>query len=607
MGESLGGQRELPDPKLDLKSRIETLRKELLSARREFCGDLTSDVFQAESYTSSKEYKEHLLEEIEDIFQSTHAMLERRDELMFKEALTAAEKEEFEGLNKVAVDVDEVRKIVKSAFNGHYPYKLKRLNDMKLMYDLKDDFDITDVDILSARFCDPEVLRKMNPSRATIDAINLGPAGLDSRANIFQYCDLPKETKTYLEEVIVNDVAIEKGDLLVSYLVKYKFSKKSQDKLIRKLQKYADEIHETQDYWGVSKEQMLGAILSIDVLGSEVINNAQKRKLADCYVKMGTGLDCQLIMIQYERYLTPQSRKIAEAKTKSRGNPDYRTPSLYEIDKEQLKGKKLHFVTHPFWELGTPRKLMESEKDPEKLFTKTITLLLEKAKETLKTKPVCSDYLKAYKLYAEYKRFKELQKQEDTITVLLSPKAHSPIGYEGASSPDLIQQMYGNSGNLFRLESDSNISGSLKSQDSNFLKDLIEDDTQLEVSGAYIGKCMQGTASSLIEMGKGERVLVDYSMSYPQFDELGVYRQDKWKGWDLHKLKDFSEKELAEHNMPRVHIPEGLKIENPEDLEQIFEANREFNEALEEFIFQQLAVEETKDYRYNAWQATHVR
>lgn len=513
--------------------------------------------------------------------------LKRREELLNRDELTAGESEELALLKELTKQIEAIKFLILEFAKDFELDKevILRTGDLRLIFDLKETYGFTNAEIIIAAEWGYEL---EDETLKLLSGLIIDDEELENICNskpyaapcILKYCNLKPNQREFIFKGIVSG----KYDWNVFDLLFVDLPKKVQEYLIKGIESGKGEMFE-----GINKE-----VAAMDLISSPWLDDRQKRRLLVQIVKHGDAREIDYHLKKYPQLFTPQMRKSAEVKRKQdKVKPILKIPDIYDAVPEDFVGKKLRFVTHPFFLLfGSAQDwireiALKDLGEGGKAYAEGAILNLMNYAIANRNPRI---YVAALDFLTEYERYGKVAEEQDSVTVFLFPKIYSGklTKKEKAYLETMASFFASNKGNVFYLRTATHNTGFLERADKRALGEVLPKDAQISLTGGYLSLCLAHSAQSLVSMEPYRKLSFDYSEAYPETYAL-------------------SEEELKAFNLPEINW-EGrfFAMKSLSDVRRFVADNKTFNRAYKDAIFSEYAVNDLKKFPFEYRWKKHV-
>jgi hypothetical protein len=579
-------------PNENPKAKLEDLSQRFDKVKKNFSEQFKTTECETnpkDTFLNSEAMKESLSQQLDEIFHETESMKERRNELLYKPEITAEEREELDLLTEIMQDADNLSKLVNEFLLKLSQSKntILKTGDITIIMANRAEYGITLAEILDAvidrDFFDNPKLELLRTIPVTDEDLQITGYYGNQGFILYKYCNLTQSQK---DKILNTIIASEKFNNLFDYFPFLKHAnlpKNVQNKFIEKFEAFAKTMGENHGGGGDEGSGLLAYCEDADLLSGKYLDTTQKQRILKTLVFLGTGPDCEALLKNYPQYFDPASKAKAEQRIEENSLSNNKTiKDIYQLNPEILKGKKIQFVTHPFFSMPDVEGFDYRNFDQMKLFEAMMIQETKKAIQEQAADGKLGSCINAYKFFKEFQRYQQLAQQKDTITIFVMPKTYNKPHPE---SKNIIETLGQSSGNFYYMESDSDNSGNVKQADAKLLDKIIPPDSDITISGAYIGRCLAGTGMSLARLKGKQRVVMDYSASRPPFGDM-VLPSGNSNDPSV-RFQYANRTQLQKAGFPELNIGDGNPeaIKTFDDVVKFFDANKAFNDQLEEMIF----------------------
>ena len=314
------------------------------------------------------------------------------------------------------------------------------------------------------------------------------------------------------------------------------------------------------------------------LLASKFLTKTQKMEIVDCIVLFGSPLDCKYILKNHHQFISKDAKKMIDEKMENIGDDGIK--DIYELTQEDFKEKEIEIIIHPFYtsDLAFNKSLDGKEEKEgnefiEKFFVDFLSDSIRSLKKDVSSNTIDENFIDVIEAWGEYQKFKKLSSRQDTVTIIVLP-----FGWNIKGLKDIIGNV--ETGSIFYMESKGPYTGHLKPHDLNFLNKVLPKDSELIVSGGYMGRCLSACTKDILSLKR--RITIDHSDSVhwgsdihdgyfkEYYDAYGGISDDKQDFWNLEP--------------PKLSIPKN-PIKTMKDVRNFMKDNEKFLEWYEEFQY----------------------
>lgn len=299
-----------------------------------------------------------------------------------------------------------------------------------------------------------------------------------------------------------------------------------------------------------------------DLLASTSLSLLEKQKIAGAMAKLATGTDAKFLLQNYGRYFDKGSKALLEKSIQTDPlGKNLHIPTLYDLDENALKGKKVKIVVHPLFGARVQPGFDG--------FQEGMVEMMQNAMKYFRGKEVPREYFEVMYALRQVEELKKDLEDKDSFVILAFPRDDWKDPYINNGKYQFFDALTKGKTNVAYIETGTNNSGDLKPWDMRLLDQRIDENADVETMGGYIGRCLASGIESFIGMKGKRRVSIDYEASAPAMD---------W-GYRLQMSGEFFEK----------------TVENFGDVIEMIERNAQFNAKVDAQVIKDRTESESKN------------